>query len=57
MRNENDSFALLDEVAQHGKKFVGLLWCQHAGGFVHHQNIGPAIEHFQDLDALLLSHR
>src|ERR1019366_1867622 len=57
MRDENDRLTLLDQSAQNREKLIGLLWRQNAGWFIHNQNIGTTIEHFEDFYTLLQAHR
>ena len=44
-------------VAQRAEELLDLLGCQHGGGLVHDEDRGAAVEHLEDLDALLLAHR
>src|SRR6266516_1137386 len=53
MGNEDNGFALLHEAAQDAEEFKGFLRSQHARWLVHDQNVGGAIEDFEDFDALL----
>src|SRR5438270_2902062 len=53
MADENDGLALRDQAAQDSEEFKGFLWRQYARWLVHNQDISAAIEHFQNLDALL----
>ena len=55
--DEDDRAAIGREAAQHGQKLVHLLRGQHGRRLVEDQDLGAAIERFQDLDALLLADR
>ncbi len=55
--DKDHRFALLDHGTQDGKEVFDLLGRQDGGGLVHDQDVCAPVEHFQDLDALLLAHR
>src|SRR5579883_587108 len=57
MGDENNRLAAFHQSAQHDKEIVGLLWRQHAGRLIENQDIGAAIQHFENLDPLLQTNR
>ncbi len=57
MRDEDDRLALRREAADDCEQLLRLLWRQHRGRLVEHQDLGPAVQGLQDLDPLLLADR
>ena len=55
--NEQDGLAFLLEPAHDLHQLVDLLRGQHSGGFVKDQDLVVAVQHLQDLHALLHAHR
>ena len=55
--DEDDRFALGDHGTKCSEKSIDLLRRQHGGGLIHDEHLRAAIEHLQDLHALLLPHR
>src|SRR5437016_5902736 len=51
--NKDNSFTFIYQATQDTKKLKGLLWCQNTRWLVHNQNVSSAVEHFENLDALL----
>ena len=54
--DEQDALALLGEAAHDVHQFLNLLGGEHGGGFVEDQHLVVAVEHLEDLHALLHAH-
>jgi len=57
VRDDDDRVPLRDQPADALEELLDLLGREHCGGFVEYDEVGIQIKGFQDLDALLLSHR
>ncbi len=57
MGDEDDRLPRVDELAHHTEELGDLLGCQHGGGLVEDEDVSVAIQRFDQLDTLLLSHR
>ena len=55
--NDDDRLALGGEIVDNGDQLFDLAGGQYRGGFIQDQNLGPAIECFENLDPLLAAHR
>ena len=56
MGDDHDGLAVVAHVAQDPEQFFRFLRGQDGGGLVQDQNVGPAVEHFDDLHRLFLGH-
>jgi hypothetical protein len=54
--DQDDGFALVRQGAQEGEELIGLIGRQDGGRLVENQDVGPAHQRLQDLDALLETH-
>ena len=54
--DDDDALAVLAHVAHDVEELLRLLRSEHRGGLVQDEDVSPAIEHFYDLDSLLLTH-
>ena len=54
MADEDDRFAVGLQAPEDAEQLTGLLRCQHGRRLVEDEDLGPAIERLEDLDALLL---
>ena len=57
VRDEDDRKSARRQAPQHGEQALDLAGRQHRGRLVEDEDAGAAIEHLQDLDALLLADR
>ena len=55
--NQDDRFALVDEVFHDRDELPDLHRCEHRGGFVENQHLGVAVEHLENLHPLLHTDR
>ena len=56
MRDEDDRAAFGDQSLERGEQFFDFLRHEYRGGFVENEDLGPAVEHLQNLDTLPLAH-
>ena len=53
--DEDDRHALALEISQDGEELACLLRCEYGRWLVENQDVGPAVQRLQDLNALLLA--
>ena len=56
MGDDDDGMALFLHPAQHGEELIDLLHSEHGGWLVQDDDLGPIIEHLDDLQGLLFRH-
>ena len=55
--DDDDRLATFAQTAQHHKQLLRFLRCEHGGGLIQNQNARPAMQRFQYLQPLAISHR